>query len=104
MKSAVRIWRDRKQRYKYLGVRGKVVSFTKIIHGPEGFSKSPYWVVLVELESKAKTRVEAQLVGRQAPKIGVKVVGVMRRLGVADKQGVIEYGVKFRLVDLGSTT
>ena len=96
MKSAVKIWRESKKRYENLGKLGRVLSFTKIIEAPLGFEGEAYWVVIVKLEKNLKTT--GQLVGRKEPKIGSRVEGVLRRYNEAgDRQGVIEYGVKWKL-------
>jgi len=70
-----------------------VVSKTRIIEAPSGFS-GPYWVVLVQLEKNK--RAVGQWADETEPKIGMKVVGVLRRIGEADKAEVIEYGVKWK--------
>ncbi|MFH2061672.1 MAG: OB-fold domain-containing protein [Candidatus Beckwithbacteria bacterium] len=91
MKSSVKIWREKEERYKYLGEIGRVVSFTKIHEAPKGF-KGPYTIVMVEVGEK---RVVGQLVADQI-KIGQKVVGVLRRLREPNPKEVIEYGVKWK--------
>jgi len=83
----VKIWRERKGRYKYLGQTGRVVSWSRIMTGN-------YWVVMVEFGKKDRT--VGQLVGKKKPKIGDKVIGVVRRLRQPGKEEVIEYGVKFK--------
>ena len=94
MKSSIKIWREKRERYKYLEQTGKVISFTKIYETPNGFN-GPYVVVMVEV---GKRRVIGQLIGsvNQNIKIGDNVVGVVRRLRKPGKKEVIEYGVKWK--------
>lgn len=93
MKSAIQVWRRQKTNYQNLGQVGMVVSKTRIIEAPMGFS-GPYWVVLVQL-GKDK-RVVGQWVSEEEPKIGMKTVGVLRKIGETEKAAVIEYGVKWK--------
>lgn len=97
--SPVKIWREAKKRYQYLGKTGRLVSFTKVRHGPAGFEKnSPYWVGIVKLRNSKK--VPGQIVGVKTGRLvpGMKVKGILRRLRTGGSTGVIEYGVKFKAV------
>ena len=93
MKSAVKIWRERKERYKNLGKTGRVVSWTKIIEAPDGW-QGQYYGVIVELDDKLK--VMGQMADCKKIRVGDKVIGVLRRLGEARENEVIEYGVKWK--------
>ncbi len=98
MTRAVRIWRRAKKNYQYLGRKGKVESLTRIVQAPAGFeSQAPYWTGVIRLWGGRK--VIGQLVDRKGVKIGDKVVGVLRRIKVAEKDSVIEYGIKFRKIN-----
>lgn len=92
MKLAVVVWRRQKTNYQNLGAVGKVVSKTRIIEAPAGFV-GPYWVVLVRLK---KQRVVGQWADELEPKIGMKTIGVLRRIGEVGPAEVIEYGVKWQ--------
>jgi len=94
MKSPIEIWRRQKINYRYLGASGRVITKTRIIEAPVGFS-GPYWVVMVQVKNR---RVVGQWADATEPKIGMKVVGVLRRLGQPGLSGVIEYGVKWKQV------
>lgn len=97
-KSPVRIWREAKERYQFLGKKGRLISFTKIFNPPKEFVKQrPYWVGVVKFKNGKKTTAQLVVEGEN-PKVGRIVVGVMRRLQVADEKSVIEYGVKFKLL------
>ncbi len=93
MKSAVQVWRNQKTNYQNLGKAGIVISKTRIIEAPSGFVGS-YWVVLVKLNKALK--VVGQWADEVEPKIGMKAIGVLRRLGEAGPAEVIEYGVKWK--------
>jgi len=95
MKSAVQVWRSQKTNYQNLGQSGRVISKTRIIEAPNGFI-GPYWVVMVKLNKNLK--VVGQWADEAEPKIGMKTVSILRRIGEAEPAGVIEYGVKWRKV------
>lgn len=98
-RSPVKIWREAQKRYRNLGKFGRLVSFTRIRQGPAGFGKNtPYWVGMVQFENGE--RVTGQIVEAQGKKleVGMKVKGILRRLSPGNKKGVIEYGVKFKVV------
>ena len=99
MKSAIKVWRHQSNNYRFLGQTAKVISKTRIIEAPLGF-KGPYWVVLVELTHSTSSGQVTKLVGQWSdigePKIGMKVTGVLRRIGETGKAEAIEYGVKWK--------
>lgn len=92
MKTAIQIWRHQKTNYQHLGQKGVVVTKTRIIEAPLDF-KGPYWVVLVAIDKK--TKAVGQWADSAEPKVGMKVTAILRRIGEADRSGVIEYGVKW---------
>lgn len=95
MKSAVKIWREKNERLENLNKVGRVVSWTRILEAPAGF-EGAYIVVMVGMR-KGK-RVVGELIGEKEPEFGTRVRGVLRRIGRGDRDGVIEYGVKFKLI------
>jgi hypothetical protein len=98
-RSPIKIWREARRRYRYLGKVGRLASFTRIRQGPAGFEKqTPYWAGIIEFRNNEK--ITGQIVGVKGKKLrlGMKVEGVLRRLGAVEKKGVIEYGVKFKVV------
>jgi len=96
MKSAVRVWREKEERYKNLDKTARVVSWTKIMEPMDGFGRMSYVVVLIKMKDGQKA--VGQIVGK-LPKTGDKVVGVLRRWSdKSEKKGAIEYGVKWRKV------
>ena len=97
MKSPVTIWRKQKKDTPILGMKGKVVTWTKIMVAPPKFQAfTPYVVVLVELENKEK--VYGQLVDFEEKDIFInnKVKSVLRRSSSVSQKALIEYGVKFK--------
>ena len=96
MKSPIAQWRN-KEKYKYLGKRGKIVSFTKVNNPPKGFGKIPYYVGIVKFKNGQKKTGQLVLEGKK-PKINSKVKGIIRRIGTPGKEEIINYGVKFKLI------
>ncbi len=79
--------------------RGRIVSYTIIHYPPEGYEKcAPYAVAVIELSDG--TRVLGQLtdVDISEVKTGMEVEAVFRRITEEGKDGIIEYGIKFRPV------
>ena len=103
MASPIKFWRNSKKQYKYLGKRGKIISFTRIKAAPAGFGKyAPYWAGIIELDNG--DRVAGQIVvsntKRQTSnaKENTRVVGILRRMRDVGEEGVVEYGVKWKIV------
>lgn len=100
MDSPVKVWREARKRYQHLGKIGRLISFTNIRQGPAGFEKNtPYWVGIVEFRNGKRATGQIKLKTKNGRlKTGMKVVGVLRRLKDEEEEGVIEYGVKFKVV------
>ncbi|MCJ7739788.1 OB-fold domain-containing protein [Candidatus Microgenomates bacterium] len=97
MISPVKIWRNQKRIRQLLGLKGKIVSFTKIFVPPAGFeAQAPYIVALVKLANGQN--FTAQLVDWEDKhlQIGQKVKTVLRKTRDPGEEGIIPYGVKFR--------
>ncbi|MBW2974255.1 OB-fold domain-containing protein [Candidatus Woesearchaeota archaeon] len=78
-----------------VGRKGKIIEFTKITSAPSNFRlQEPYYVALIELENGEK--VTAQVVDCENISEGMEVEGILRKLFCEGKQGIIQYGVKFR--------
>jgi hypothetical protein len=71
---------------------GEIISFTTIHTPPLGF-ESPYHIALIKLEQGPV--IPAQIQG--TPQIGSKVRPIFRRLSAPEK-GVINYGLKFKII------
>lgn len=87
------VWRERKERYAHLGEVGTIVACTRIVEGVEPL---PYTAGLVAFGTE---QVAGQIVSVHGePKPGMRVVGVLRRVGMGGEAGVIEYGVKYEVI------
>lgn len=99
LNSPVKIWRKQKESIFLLGKKGKIITYSLIHIPPLGFSnQAPYPIVIVEFpDGKRRT---GQLVDwtENDLKIGSLVEGVIRRIREEDKEGVIPYGIKYKLV------
>ena len=98
MVSPVKLWRNQKKIRESLGREGKIVSFTQISVPPLGFeAQAPYPVVLVDMGDKLQI---GQLVDSELNdvRIGQKVKAIIRRVRQPDSEGVIPYGIKFKLI------
>jgi len=93
----IRLWRQQKEKFKYLGELGKIVSVSKVTTTPKELAPfAPYWVGVVQL--KGGKRLTAPVIClKRSPQSGDRVVGVLRRLRPPDEKGIIEYGVKFQV-------
>lgn len=98
MSSAPAIWRQSKKAIGLLGKEGRIITFSIVHTPPAGFkNQAPYMVAVVELTGRK--RITAQIVdweGREV-KIGSKVQAVFRKLYEPEPEGVIPYGIKFKL-------
>lgn len=101
MTSPVKSWRRQKVIRKNLNKVGTVLTWTFVYTPSEAFKKyAPYPVVMVEFEDGE--RAFGQLVDFDKEKdeltMGTKVVSVLRKVRQATEEGVINYGLKFKLV------
>lgn len=88
------IKRTKENRYRFLGKVGRVKSFTSIAVSPSGLkNRAPYLVGIVDF-GKEKATLPLADVEQDEVKIGMKVVGVMRRMLEPGKDEIIVYGVK----------
>ena len=90
------IWRSHKELNNYLGKQGKLVVWTKILVAPKGFENQvPYLVGIVQFNNE---RMHVQIVdcNESELKINQKMEVVIRKIGKAKSEDVIEYGVKVK--------
>ena len=98
MNNTIKVWRD-SNISKKIGVLGKIISWTVIRSGPEGFNRqTPYIVALVELETKNRMMMQIVDDCGLPIKTGQKVVTVVRRGAETDNGGVIDYALKAKVV------
>lgn len=94
--SPVKVWRKQKNDRKLLGRTGKILSWTEInVAPPQYILKTPYTVVLVELDDS--TKIYGQLVDFKKDELGIgkKVRTILRRNGDVGPEDVLEYTIKF---------
>ncbi|MBI2018109.1 OB-fold domain-containing protein [Candidatus Daviesbacteria bacterium] len=101
--SPVQIWRKHKNLHNYLGKTGRLLVWTKIFVAPTGFEhQTPYIVGIVQFEdpstSSGQVRLPAQVVDcpEESLKVNQKVQVVIRKIGKAKAEDVIEYGIKVK--------
>lgn len=78
---------------------GKILSWTEVFVGPQGFeSETPYFLAIVELTNGV--RLLTQIVDSEAEKIrtGAKVKKVFRKISDTEAEGHIAYGYKFKVI------
>ena len=99
MNSPVTIWRSHKNLHHYLNKVGKLIVWTKILVPPAGFEhEAPYLVGIIDFEDH---KMPLQIVDCQEEdlKVNQKVQVVIRKIGKARSEDVIEYGVKVKPIN-----
>jgi uncharacterized OB-fold protein len=80
-----------------LAERGEIVTWTVISNAPIGFQKYvPYVVALIELEDGCKLLSQVVDISPEDIVSGLKVEAVFRKIKEDGKEGIIQYGYKFR--------
>lgn len=96
MNSPVTIWRDHKNLHNYLNKIGRVIVWTKILVPPSGFEhEAPYLVGIIQL-SDEKLPLQIVDCDEKDLKPNRQVITVIRKIGKAKSEDVIEYGVKVK--------
>src|SRR5659263_270978 len=94
MSNTVGIWRNTKELHNFLGKKGKIVVWTKIFVPPAGYEKQvPYIVGIIEFPDGKRKTLQIVDAGEEL-KVGQEVVLIVRRIGKAGAEDVIEYGIK----------
>jgi uncharacterized OB-fold protein len=84
-----------------LGKRGKIISWTIIRVPPIGFEdQAPYPVALVKLDDGEVMMSQVVDYEEKDLKFGKKVVTVIRRIVLPEKDDVIPYGIKVKPLGL----
>lgn len=97
MSSPSIIWRQHKLLNRYLNKQGKLLVWTKILVPPVGFENQvPYLTGIVEFEDGEKSAVQVVDCDETQLKNNQKVAVVIRKVGKAKSEDVIEYGIKVR--------
>ena len=99
MTNTIDYWRNSKDTYKLLGLKGKIISFTKI-NSPRKDMKdtSSYFVALSELENGDNLTLEV-VGGSENVKIGDKVEVILRRIKKPLENGIVVYGIKLKKLE-----
>lgn len=96
MNSPVTIWRDHKNLHNYLNKIGRVIVWTKILVPPTGFEhEAPYLVGIIQF-SRERRPLQIVDCDEKDLKLNQKVITVIRKIGKAKSEDVIEYGVKVK--------
>ena len=96
MNSPVTIWRDHKNLHNYLNKIGRVIVWTKILVPPTGFEhEAPYLVGIIQF-SDVKLPLQIVDCDEKDLKPNRRVITVIRKIGKAKSEDVIEYGVKVK--------
>lgn len=99
-KSASFAWRSSKEQYKLVGsmdTKGVIGSFTIVHSAPKEFEGHvPYIIALILLGNGEK--IVSQLVDCRHVEIGMKVEACIRKAYADGEDGLISYGIKFRVV------
>ena len=94
MSTPVTIWRTHKSLHNYLSKTGKLLVWTKIFVAPVGFEhQTPYIVGIVQLND-GKMPLQIVDCEEESLRINQKVKIVIRKIGKAKSEDVIEYGLK----------
>ncbi|HUS60317.1 MAG TPA: OB-fold domain-containing protein [Nevskiaceae bacterium] len=94
-----KVWREGKRVSGCLDQKGKLLHFTKVNVAGEGCENLvPYVVGLIKVNGQV---VEGRIVDWEQKEIkkGVKLEAVARRLRVDGKEGLIKYGICWRMSD-----
>lgn len=102
MSTPASIWREHKVLHNYLNKVGRLLVWTKIFVAPTGFEhQTPYLVGIIQFDpstSSGQARMPLQLVDCEEKdlKVNMKVITVIRKIGKAKAEDVIEYGLKVK--------
>jgi uncharacterized OB-fold protein len=99
MNTPISTWRKHQTLHKFLGMQGALLLWTKIFVAPTGYEhQTPYIVGLIDFGSEQKELLEVVDISEDQLAVGRKVEVVIRRSGKPTPEGVIEYGVKVKLI------
>lgn len=97
MNSPVKNWRETKKLHKLLGIKGKIITWSKIFVPPAGFEhEAPYNVAIVQFENGKKMAVQVVDCDKEDLIEGQEVITTIRRIGRQSGDEVIEYGIKVK--------
>lgn len=86
--------------HKEMPREGKIVSWTEVFVGPEGYeNETPYFLAIIELPNKVRLLAQVVDSPKEKVKIGARVGKIFRKLQDYDAEGSISYGYKFKVID-----
>lgn len=95
--SPATVWRHHKELHKYVGQTGKIIVYTRVYVAPEGFEhEAPYISAIVAFANGKRMSVQVVDCDEYGLKEGQEVIVVIRRIGKATPDGLIQYGVKVK--------
>ena len=97
MKNPISQWRNKKKQYQFLYRTGKIISFTKVQHPPQGFGSLPYYTAIIEFPRKRRTTGQLVIEAKK-PSLNASVKGVLRIVGRPEKSDIINYQVKYKVI------
>ena len=99
MISPVKIWRRQSDIRAVLGKRGQIISWTRVsVPGTDFKAYAPYFVVLVKLENGDKVFGQIVDYTESTITVGAQVIATLRKVRQPTEEGVIVYGIKFKLL------
>ncbi len=99
MRSSPKIWRNNKNISAFLNMKGRIISWTVVKTPPADFVENvSYTIVLIEMQNGLKTTLELVDSGNKTIDFGAKVTTVVRKIGNLNKEEIIEYGIKAKLI------
>lgn len=97
MNTPVTIWRSHKKLSAYLNKVGRLLVWTKIYVAPSGFEHQvPYLVGIVQFDKDEKLPLQIVDTEEEDLKPNQKVITIIRKIGKAKSEDVIEYGIKVK--------
>lgn len=79
---------------------GTIFSFTEVFSGPSGFEDdTPYFLAIVELDNGVNILSQIVDTPKDSVQIGAKVQACFRKINEDDEEGVISYGLKFKVIN-----
>ena len=76
---------------------GRILTYSIVYVSPRGFEKYvPYIIAIVELDDGTRVFTQLTDIKPEDVKVGMRVIATFRRIREQSKDGIIEYGVKFK--------
>ncbi len=97
MSTPAQIWRQHQRLHNYLNMEGKLIVWTKVFVAPTGYEhQTPYLVGIIKLVNGEKLPLQIVDCEEKDLSENMKVKMVIRKIGKAKPEDVIEYGLKVK--------